>query len=52
MFGHFLTLHMRRLICNHFARVTVKVTWSSFLLNGTIREHASKYDYDSKFVRK
>ena len=52
MFGHFLILDMGGLIYNHFARVTIKVASSSLLLNGTIKEHASKCDFDSKFVRK
>ena len=52
MFGHFLRLRMRGLMYKHFAGVTVEVASSSLLLNGKIREHASKCDFDSKFVRK
>ena len=37
---------------NRFARVVFGVTSFPFLLNGTVRKHTEKYDYDTEFVER
>ena len=39
-----------KIVCNRFACVSVRVTSSPFLLNGTERKHTSNCSFDSDFV--
>ena len=41
-----------KIVINRFARVIFGVTSSSFMLNGTIRKHMDRYEFDFDFVKK